>query len=567
MKSSKYLTSTLKENPSSADIISHKLMLRAGLIRQLSLGLYTWLPTGTRVLNKIKNIVREEMNKADALEIIMPFVQPASLWEESGRWKNYGPELLRFKDRYERDYVLGPTHEEVITSIVKNEIDSYKKLPINLFQIQTKFRDEIRPRFGVMRSREFIMKDSYSFHLDQETLDGTYNKMYKAYSNILNRLELDFRAVEADTGSIGGSASHEFQVLADSGEDTVVFSTGSDYAANIELAEAITKDVLVDGIEEKRLVETLNLKTINDLIKAFDVNIKKTLKTLIVKGEKSLVALVLRGDHTLNEIKAEKIEGILSPLEMADEKEIKEVIGASIGSLGVIDLNIPVVVDRSAAVVSDFVCGANKDNYHFFGVNWKRDVLANYIVADIRNVEVGDPSPKDSGTLVIKKGIEVGHIFKLGTKYSKAFNLNLLNEKGVKEDIIMGCYGIGITRLVAAIIEQSHDDKGIIWPKEVAPFKLAILPINMQKSERVKEKALELYNKAQDLGIEVILDDRKASFGVMLKDMELIGVSNILIIGDKKLDESLVEIKSRFKNESSFISIDATNDYLKGLKD
>lgn len=554
MRTSQYLLSTLKETPADAEVISHQLMLRAGMIRKLASGLYDWLPTGVRVLRKVEKIVREEMENAGAIEVSLPVVQPADLWQESGRWEQYGPELLRFVDRGERPFVLGPTHEEVITDLIRNEITSYKQLPLNVFQIQTKFRDEVRPRFGVMRSREFIMKDAYSFHVNQQSLQETYDAMYQAYSKIFSRIGFDFRAVQADTGSIGGSASHEFQVLADSGEDDIVFSTESDYAANIEFAEAIAPTTPRSApSEELTLVDTPNAKTIAELVEQFDLAIEKTVKTLIVHAAEqsghTLVALLVRGDHELNEIKAEKHPLVASPLVFASEEEIRAVVNAGPGSLGPINLPLPIVIDRSVAVMSDFGAGANIDGKHYFGINWERDLPIPEIF-DLRNVVNGDPSPDGKGTLLIKRGIEVGHIFQLGTKYSEAMKASVQNEEGHNQIVTMGCYGIGITRIVAAAIEQSHDARGIVWPDSIAPFQIAILPMNMHKSYRVKEVAEKLYADLKASGLEVIFDDRKERPGVMFADMELIGVPYTIVIGDRNLDNGQVEFKARRSEEN-----------------
>ncbi|MEX9783861.1 proline--tRNA ligase [Providencia manganoxydans] len=567
MRTSKYLLSTLKETPADAEVISHQLMLRAGMIRKLASGLYDWLPTGVRVLRKVENIVREEMENAGSIEVSLPVVQPADLWQESGRWEQYGPELLRFTDRGERPFVLGPTHEEVITDLIRNEITSYKQLPLNLFQIQTKFRDEVRPRFGIMRSREFIMKDAYSFHTSQESLQETYDAMYEAYSKIFTRIGFDFRPVQADTGSIGGSASHEFQVLAQSGEDDIVFSTESDFAANIELAEAVTPlTSRAAPTEEMRLVDTPNAKTIAELVEQFNLPIEKTVKTLIVRAKKdsghTLVALLLRGDHELNEVKAEKHPLISSPLEFASEEEIKAAIKAAPGSLGPVNMPLPMVIDRSVAVMSDFGAGANIDGKHYFGINWERD-LAQPETFDLRNVVEGDPSPDGKGTLLIKRGIEVGHIFQLGTKYSEAMKASVQNEEGHNQIVTMGCYGIGVTRIVAAAIEQSHDERGIIWPDAIAPFHVAILPMNMHKSYRVKEVAEKLYADLKAQGIDVIFDDRKERPGVMFADMELIGVPYTIVIGDRNLDNNQVEYKARRSDEKSLVGLDNVISFLK----
>jgi prolyl-tRNA synthetase len=566
MRTTQYLLSTLKETPADAEVISHQLMLRAGMIRKLASGLYTWLPSGLRVLHKVENIVREEMNNAGAIEVSMPVVQPADLWQESGRWEQYGPELLRFVDRGERPFVLGPTHEEVITDLVRNEISSYKQLPLSFYQIQTKFRDEVRPRFGVMRAREFLMKDAYSFHTTQESLQITYDTMYQAYSKIFNRMGLDFRAVQADTGSIGGSASHEFQVLASSGEDDIVFSTESEFAANIELAEAVAPVTpRADATQDLQLVDTPNAKTIAELVEQFNLPIEKTAKTLLVHATKEsghpLVALMVRGDHELNEVKAEKLPLVASPLTFASEEEIRAVVKAGPGSLGPINLAIPVIIDRSVAAMSDFAAGANIDGKHYFGINWLRD-LPLPTVADIRNVVEGDISPDGKGTLLIKRGIEVGHIFQLGTKYSQAMNATVQDENGRNLVMTMGCYGIGVSRVVAAAIEQNHDDRGIIWPDAIAPFQVAIIPMNMHKSFRVKEVAEDLYQQLRSQGIDVILDDRKERPGVMFADMELIGVPHHIVIGDRNLDNEEIEYKHRRSSEKQMIKQSDIIDYL-----
>ncbi|CRY17584.1 proline--tRNA ligase [Yersinia enterocolitica] len=566
MRTSQYLLSTLKETPADAEVISHQLMLRAGMIRKLASGLYTWLPTGVRVLKKVENIVREEMNNAGAIEVSMPVVQPADLWQESGRWEQYGPELLRFVDRGERPFVLGPTHEEVITDLIRGEINSYKQLPLNFFQIQTKFRDEVRPRFGVMRAREFLMKDAYSFHTTQESLQETYDAMYAAYSKIFERMDLNFRAVLADTGSIGGSASHEFQVLADSGEDDIVFSTGSDYAANIEFAEALVPSApRAVATEDLRIIDTPNAKTIAELVEQFNLPIEKTVKTLMVHAHEEsghkLVALLVRGDHELNEIKAEKLPQVAKPLTFATEEEIRAIIGAGPGSLGPVNLPLPVVVDRSVAVMSDFGAGANIDGKHYFGINWERDLPLPQ-VADLRNVVEGDISPDGKGTLQIKRGIEVGHIFQLGTKYSEAMKATVQGEDGRNQVMTMGCYGIGVSRVVAAAIEQNHDERGIIWPDAIAPFQVAILPMNMHKSFRVQALAEELYATLRSHGIDVILDDRKERPGVMFADMELIGVPHNIVIGDRNLDSEEVEYKNRRAGEKQMIKTSEIIDFL-----
>lgn len=566
MRTTQYLLSTQKETPADAEVISHQLMLRAGMIRKLASGLYTWLPTGLRVLKKVENIVREEMNNAGAIEISMPVVQPADLWQESGRWEQYGPELLRFVDRGDRPFVLGPTHEEVVTDLIRNELSSYKQLPLNVFQIQTKFRDEVRPRFGVMRSREFIMKDAYSFHTSQESLQATYDDMYRAYCQSFRRMGLDFRAVQADTGSIGGDASHEFQVLAESGEDDVIFSTESDYAANIEFAEAVAPaGGRADAKQAMQEIDTPDAKTIAELVEQFNLPVEKTVKTLMVKAAKesghALIALLVRGDHALNEIKAEKIDLVATPLTFATEEEIRAIVGAGPGSLGPVGLPMPIVIDRTVAVMSDFSAGANVDGKHFTGINWQRD-LPLPRVEDIRNVVQGDASPDGKGTLQIKRGIEVGHIFQLGTKYSEAMKASVQGEDGRNQMLTMGCYGIGITRIVAAAIEQNHDERGIIWPAALAPFQVAILPMNMHKSFRVKELAEELYGQLRAKGIDVILDDRKERPGVMFADMELIGVPHTIVIGDRNLDSEEVEYKSRREGEKRMIKTGEILDFL-----
>ncbi len=567
MRTSNYLLSTVKETPSDAEVISHQLMLRAGMIRKLASGLYTWLPTGLRVLRKVENIVREEMNRAGAIEVLMPVVQPADLWHETGRWDKFGPELLRIKDRHKRDFVLGPTHEEVITELVRKEMSSYKQLPINLYQVQTKFRDEVRPRFGVMRAREFTMKDAYSFHLDQACLEKTYQIMFDAYSRIFDRLGLEYRPVIADTGSIGGSASHEFHVLAQSGEDAIVFSDKSEYAANMEKAEALAPEGKRPAASaEMTLVDTPNAKTIAELVEQFSLPIEKTIKTLVVKADEGsdaeLIALIVRGDHELNEIKAEKLPQVATPLTFATEEEIRDAIGAGPGSLGPVNMPIPCVIDRSVANMSDFSGGANIEDKHYFSINWDRDV-ATPEVADLRNVQQGDPSPCGQGTLSIVRGIEVGHIFQLGDTYAQAMDASVLNEQGKKQVMTMGCYGIGVSRIVAAAIEQNNDKNGIIWPNALAPFKVSILPMNMHKSHRVKEVADKLYQDLSDAGIEVLFDDRKERPGVMFADMELIGIPHTIVIGDRSLDNKVVEYKDRKSGEKQEVAVDQILDFIK----
>jgi prolyl-tRNA synthetase len=554
MRTSQFPLNTVKETPADAEIASHQLMIRAGLIRKLAAGLYSWLPLGLRVLRKVEKITREEMEKAGALEVLMPALQPAELWQETGRWEQYGPELARLKDRHDRDFCLGPTHEEIITDLARNEIKSYKQLPITYYQIQTKFRDEIRPRFGVMRSREFIMKDAYSFHLDQDSLQETYDVMYAAYTNIFNQFGLKFRAVVADSGSIGGAVSHEFHVLADSGEDAIAFSTVSDYAANVEKAEALMPiGSRPPAMLEMQVIDTPNQHSIEDVSQFLTVSGAKCLKTLIVKGEEGLVALLLRGDHELNKIKAEKIEGVASPLEFAAEEDILRSCHCKPGSIGPIGLTIPIIADRSVMLMSDFVCGANEDGKHFQGVNWERDLPIPEHVVDIRTVVEGDPSPDGNGEITLARGIEVGHIFQLGTKYSASMKAGVINEGGKNQIMLMGCYGIGISRVVAAAIEQNHDDKGIIWPSNLAPFQVALCPMNMHKSERLKVAAEQLYQDLQAAGFEVLFDDRKVRAGFMFSDMELIGVPHCIIVGDRGLDAGTVEYKSRIAKENEEI--------------
>lgn len=565
MRTSQYLLSTLKETPSDAVVISHQLLLRAGMIRKLASGLYTWLPMGLRVLRKVEAIVREEMNAAGALEVLMPLVQPAELWQESGRWEQYGPELLRLKDRHGREFCAGPTHEEVITDLARNELNSYKQLPMNLYQIQTKFRDEIRPRFGLMRGREFIMKDAYSFHLDQASLQETYDRMHQAYCNVFTRLGLNFRPVQADTGSIGGTGSHEFHVLAESGEDDIAFSDSSDYAANIEKAEAIPRETVRGAAsEELRLVDTPNAKTIEELVSQFGIAIEKSVKTLVVHAaeEGKLIALIVRGDHELNEIKAANHELVASPLVFASEAEIRAAIGAGPGSLGPLNLPLSCVIDRSVALMSDFAAGANIDDKHHFGLNWERD-LPLPAVADLRNVVAGDPSPDGQGTLVIKRGIEVGHIFQLGTKYSQALNLSVLNEIGKPVILTMGCYGIGVSRVVAAAIEQNYDERGILWPKALAPFQIALVPMKYE-NEQVKAATDKLYADLTAAGYEVLLDDRdkKTSPGVKFADMELIGIPHRIVVSERGLGEGTLEYKNRRAGENQNIAIGDILDFL-----
>ncbi|MDH5301688.1 MAG: proline--tRNA ligase [Gammaproteobacteria bacterium] len=565
MRASQILIATVKETPADAEVISHKLMLRAGMIRRLASGLYTWLPMGLRVLRKAEAIVRDEMDKAGAQEVLMPSVQPAELWQESGRWVQYGPELLRFKDRHDRDFCYGPTHEEIITDMARKELRSYKQLPVNFYQIQTKFRDEVRPRFGLMRGREFLMKDAYSFHIDQASLQVTYDAMHQAYCNIFTRLGLDFRPVIADTGSIGGSGSHEFHVLADSGEDDIAFSDSSDYAANVEMAEALAPaGQRPDASAAISRVDTPNQHSIEEVSSFLKIDAKQTAKTLMVKGvDNTVVALVLRGDHELNEIKAEKLAQVASPFTLASEAEILKACRCKPGSIGPVGLdNIVVIADRSAAHLANFVCGANVDGQHLTGVNWARD-LPEPIVADIRNVVSGDPCPDGKGSLLIKRGIEVGHIFQLGKKYSQAMNATVLDENGKAVVMTMGCYGIGVSRVTAAAIEQNHDDKGIIWPDALAPFQVAICPMNAHKSQRVREASEKIYNDLKAIGIDALLDDRGERPGVMFADMELIGIPHRLTVGERGLDAGTVEYKRRRDGDGADLPLD---DLINALK-
>jgi prolyl-tRNA synthetase len=566
MRVSQFPLQTLKETPADAEIPSHQLMLRAGLIRKLASGLYAWLPLGLRVLRKVEHIVREEMDRAGALELSMPVVQPAELWQESGRWEQYGPELLRFHDRHNREFCLGPTHEEIITDLARNQIKSYRQLPVNFYQIQTKFRDEIRPRFGVMRAREFLMKDAYSFHLDQASLQQTYDRMHATYSRIFERCGLDFRPVAADTGSIGGSGSHEFHVLADSGEDAIAFSTESDYAANVELAEAIpATSERPAPTRDMELVDTPDAKTIAELVAQFDQPVEQTVKTLVVESaEGGLIALLVRGDHELNEIKAEKLPRVAAPLRFATEEEIREAVGAGPGSLGPVNLSIPAIADRSVAVLSDFSAGANIDGKHYFGINWERDVPLPE-VADIRNVVEGDPSPDGKGVLTIARGIEVGHIFQLGTKYSEAMNATVLDENGKAVTMTMGCYGIGVSRVVGAAIEQHHDDKGILWPASIAPFQVSLLPMQMKKSDQVREAADRLHQNLQDAGIEVLFDDRDQRPGVMFADHELMGIPLRVVVGARSLENGEVEFRARNAKDNEMIPLENIVSHIKSL--
>ena len=561
MRASRFLFATLRETPNDAEVISHQLMLRAGMVRKLASGLYSWLPMGTRVLKKVDAIVREEMNRSGALEVFMPVTQPAALWEESGRFEQYGPELLRFKDRHDNPFVLGPTHEEVITDLARNELKSYKQLPLNFYQIQTKFRDEIRPRFGVMRSREFIMKDAYSFHSDQASLQATYDVMYDTYSRIFSRLGLDFRPVQADTGSIGGSASHEFHVLAASGEDDIAFSTASDYAANVEMAEAVLVGERAAATQALTLVDTPHQSAISDVCQFLNIDTKQAVKALLVqgptddKGHTPVVALFLRGDHELNEVKAEKHPLIAAPLTFATDQQLQQsgLTAGFCGPQGLVEKGVFVIVDRAASILSDFVAGGNAVDQHATGVNWDRDAQISEVY-DLRNVVEGDPSPDGQGTLQIKRGIEVGHIFQLGTKYSEALGCKVLGEDGKPFTVTMGCYGIGVTRVVAAAIEQNYDDKGIIWPQAIAPFEIAIVPMNAHKSPRTLDAAEALYAELQALGYDVLLDDRNERPGVKFSDLELMGIPHRIVVGEKGLDAATFEYKGRRDSETSNLS-------------
>ncbi|MFN3594210.1 MAG: proline--tRNA ligase [Thiobacillaceae bacterium] len=556
MRISRFFLSTSKEAPAEAELISHKLMLRAGLIKRLGSGLYTWMPLGLRVLRKVEAIVREEMNRAGAVELLMPAVIPAELWQETGRWEVFGPQLLKIKDRHDRDFLFGPTHEEVITDIARREIRSYRQLPVNFYQIQTKFRDEIRPRFGVMRAREFLMKDAYSFHADEASLDATYQVMYETYSRIFTRLGLKFRAVAADTGAIGGSGSHEFHVLADSGEDAIAYCPDSDYAANVELAEALPPATPRPAPSEPlQKVPTPGQHTIEEVCAYLHISPDQVVKTLIVRGEDGLVALLVRGDHALNEVKAAKLPGVKAPLEFASEAEIRAAVGCGVGSLGPVGLKLPIWADHSVAAMADFVCGANEDGYHLRGVNFHRD-LPEPQVADLRNAVAGDPSPDGKGRLALCRGIEVGHIFKLGTKYSAAMNATFLDEQGVSRVAIMGCYGIGVSRIVGAAIEQGNDERGIVFPQAMAPFELAIVPLGYTRSQVVREVADNLYNALLVAGIDVVLDDRDERPGVMFADMELIGIPHRVVVSERGLKDGQLEYQARTDTAGTRIALD-----------
>ncbi|MGI9228932.1 MAG: proline--tRNA ligase [Gammaproteobacteria bacterium] len=563
MRASQLLLATLREAPADAEIISHRLMLRAGMIRQLAAGIYTWLPLGLRVLRKVESIVREEMDRSGAQEILMPGVLPAELWQESGRWDEYGPELLRLHDRHERDFCLGPTHEEVITDLVRREVRSYKQLPANFYQIQIKFRDEIRPRFGVMRAREFLMKDAYSFHTDQASLQQTYDEMYATYERIFDRVGLQYRSVEADTGNIGGSVSREFHVLADSGEDGIAFNDSGDFAANVELVPvAPPTEPRGPAQQSMQKVATPDQRTIEDIGKFLDVPETQCIKTLIVNGsDGELVALVLRGDHSLNRLKAEAMDAVATPLRMADTAVITQQLGCDIGSLGPVGLKIKTIADHAVLQLADFVCGANEVDFHFTGVNWERD-LPPVQAADLRNVEDGDAAPDGQGTLSVRRGIEVGHIFQLGTKYSEAMRTSCLDENGEAVTLFMGCYGIGISRIVAAAIEQNNDERGIIWPGSIAPFQVALIPINMHKSQRLREAVEALYGQLQQAGLDVLLDDRKERPGVMFTEQELIGIPHRIVFSEKGLDNGTLEYRHRTDTDSKDIGIDQIAEFL-----
>jgi len=567
MRVSKFLLSTVRETPAEAETISHQLMLRAGMIRKLAAGIYTWLPLGLKVLRKVEAIVRAEMNRAGAQEVLMPAVQPAELWQESGRWDEYGPELLRLKDRHQRDFCFGPTHEEVITDLIRRDVKSYRQLPANFYQIQMKFRDEIRPRFGVMRAREFLMKDAYSFHIDEASLMETYETMRETYSRIFARVGLEFRPVAADTGAIGGRASHEFHVLADSGEDAIAICDKCNYAANVEMAQALPPLGKRAALgKPTQTVDTPGQHTIEQVSKFLKVEPKQTIKTLLVKGVGGAIALVLRGDHELNEVKAAKLPQVAKPLVFLTPGEVELAAGCETGSIGPVGLKIPVIADESAARLADFVCGANVNGKHLVNVNWGRDA-AEPVVADIRKVIEGDPCPdsgtgKCSGTLSIRRGIEVGHIFQLGTKYSEKLNATVLDETGRSVVMPMGCYGIGVSRVVAAAIEQNHDDHGIIWPDAIAPFQIALVPIGYQKSAPVKEAVDKLYAELTAAGFEVLLDDRNERPGVIFADMDLIGIPHRLVLGDKGLAKGIVEYKGRRDKEPREVPTDQIISFL-----
>ena len=558
MRLSQFHLATVKEVPADAEIVSHRLMLRAGMIRKLAAGLYTWSPLGLRVMRKVEAVVREEMDRAGAIEILMPTIQPKELWEESGRWEKFGDQLLKIKDRKEQEFCYAPTAEEVITDFARNELKSYKQLPVNFYQIQTKFRDEIRPRFGVMRAREFLMKDAYSFHLSQKSLAETYEAMYQAYSRIFTRLGLKFRAVQADTGAIGGNASHEFQVLADSGEDAIVFSDGSDYAANIEKAEALAPAISRPApTAALQRVDTPRVRTVDDVVAHFGITADRVLKTVLVRGKDGLVALCLRGDHEINEVKASKLAELPDESVLASEEEILAATGTRPGFIGPVGLpdSIPVIVDRSAAVLADFVCGGNANDTHYTGANWDRDARITR-VEDIRQVVAGDPSPDGHGTLHMARGIEVGHVFQLGKKYAEALEATVLDDQGKKQVMSMGCYGIGVSRIVAAAIEQRHDDAGIIWPEPMAPWRVAVCVINPKNSPDVDAAAESLYNELVARRIETVWDDRGLRPGAMFADMELLGIPHRVVVSERGLTVGTLEYRARDAAESRAITRD-----------
>ena len=570
MYANKYLLSTSKSTPAEAELVSHQLMLRSGMIRMLASGLYSWMPLGLRVARKIENIVREEMNAAGSLELLMPAVQPAELWQESGRWQDYGAELLRFQDRHQRDFCLGPTHEEVITDLVRRDISSYRQLPLSLYQIQTKFRDEIRPRFGVMRGREFVMKDAYSFHCSSDSLAETYEVMRQAYCRSFDRIGLSYRQVAADSGSIGGSTSHEFHVLAASGEDAIAFSDSSAYAANIELAPVVERGQRPEPSAQLEKFPTPDTFTIEALAQNYGIAATQQLKTLIVHAEghsastPKLVALIVRGDHRLNAVKAEALPEVAKPLTMATREEVKAAIGANPGSLGAVGLPLPYIVDATAATMADFACGANEEQMHYRGVNWERDCPLER-VADIREVVAGDSSPDGEGTLEIKRGIEVGHIFQLGDKYSQAMRLQVSSESGERVTVLMGCYGIGITRIAAAAIEQNNDERGMLWPLSIAPFQLNIIPVNFTSDEQVANLCTKIYGEFSELGVDVLLDDRDLRLGNKLSDSELIGIPFSLVVGSRDLAAGVVELNHRAGNKREKVAIDQLSSVLHNL--
>jgi len=567
MRVSTFFLSTLKEAPAEAELTSHKLMMRAGLIRKLGTGLYTWMPLGLRVLRKVDAIVREEMNRAGAVELSMPAVQPAELWQESGRWEKFGPQMLKIKDRHERDYCFGPTHEEVITDIARRDIRSYRQLPVHFYQIQTKFRDEIRPRFGVMRAREFLMKDGYSFHVDHADLEREYRNMYDTYTRIFERLGLRFRAVAADTGAIGGTGSHEFHVLADSGEDAIAFAPESDYAANVELAEGLapsgTRPAATQALQK---IATPGAHTIDEIAALLKVPAQKIVKTLmVVAGDQKPYLLLLRGDHMLNEVKAAKQFAHTEGFRFASESEIRQRLQTGPGSIGPMGAELPVIADRALQTIGDFVCGANEDGYHYTGVNFGRDLPSPEDYVDIRNVVEGDPSPDGHGALSICRGIEVGHIFQLGTKYSESMNATYLDESGQSKYMEMGCYGIGVSRIVAAAIEQNNDARGILWPQPIAPFQVAIAPIGWGKNAEVRAQAEKLHDELTAAGIEVLLDDRGERPGVMFADLELIGVPHRINVGERSLKQGQVEYQARTEDKPTPIELATAVQFVKSL--